>query len=152
MSEVGSIGEVIELAIKREMQAAQFYMGCAARVADETTRILFERLAEEELEHKAKLELEMIKEGYVARTAGRLADVDRPRYAEQNEIDAEIEYQEVVAMAIRKERQAFRLYAELAGLVAEEGAHEVFLQLAEEEARHLVRFEIEYNRLTADGQ
>ena len=152
MGEVGSIGEVLELAIKREMQAAEFYMGCVARVADETTRVLFERLAEEELEHKAKLELEMVKEGYVAKTVGKLVDVDRPQYGDEIEIDAEIEYHEVVSMAVRKERQALRFYVQLAGLVPDEPAHEVFLQLAEEEARHLVRFEIEYNRLTADGR
>lgn len=152
MSEVGSIGEVLELAVKREMQAAQFYMGCAARVTDQTTRALFERLAEEELEHKAKLELELVKEGYVARTVGQVTDVDGGPSAEQIEMVAEMDYPEVVAMGIRKERQAFRFYVQLAGLVSDDPAHEVFLELAEEEARHLVRFEIEYNRLTADGR
>ncbi|MHC4519071.1 MAG: ferritin family protein, partial [Planctomycetota bacterium] len=81
MGEASSVGEVIELAITREIQAAEFYTTFAARVPDALMRSLFERLALEELEHKAKLELEMVKEGFVARTVGRLVDVDLPDYA-----------------------------------------------------------------------
>lgn len=149
MGEASSVGEVIELAITREIQAAEFYTTFAARVPDALMRSLFERLALEELEHKAKLELEMVKEGFVARTVGRLVDVDLPDYASELEIGPEVEYKDVLAIAIRKERRSFRLYVQLAGLAPEGPVHEVFMELAEEEARHLVQVEGEYNRLTS---
>jgi rubrerythrin len=149
MGEVSTMGEVIELAITREVQAAEFYMGLADRIETPAMKSLFENMAEEELRHKARLELEMMKEGLVARTIGRLFEVDTPDYAEQLAVDADIEYMGALSLAIRKERRSFRFYAELAGVVTEEHMHDVLLELAEEESRHLVQFEMEYNRLTS---
>lgn len=149
MGEVSTIGEVIELAIAREVQAAQFYVELADRVVNPAMRALFERLAEEELRHKARLELEMMKEGLVTTTVGRLFEVDAPDYEAKELAESNIEYREALALAIRKERGAFRFYVELAGVVAERHMHEVLLDLAEEEARHLLKFEAEYNRLTS---
>jgi rubrerythrin len=152
MGEPSSVDEVIELAITREIQAAEFYTTLAGRVAEPSVRSLFQRLAQEELEHKGKLELEMVKEGFVARTAGRLIDVGLPDYAAELEVGAEAEYKDVLAMAIRKERRSFRFYVQLAAVASEAPVHEVFLELAEEEARHLVQFEAEYNRVTSKPQ
>jgi len=149
MGEVSTIGEVIELAIAREVQAAQFYVELADRAVNPAMRGLFERLAEEELRHKARLELEMMKEGLVTTTVGRLFEVDAPDYGVDEQTGANMEYKEALSLAIRKERRSFRLYAELAGVVGEVQMHEVLLDLAEEEVRHLIKFEAEYNRLTS---
>lgn len=148
MGEVRTMGEVIELAITREVQAAEFYMDLASRMEAPAMRSLFENLAEEELRHKARLELEMMKEGLVTKTVGRLFEVDTPDYAAELEVDSDVEYKEALSLAIRKERRSFRFYAELAGVVTEEHMHDMLLELAEEESRHLVQFEMEYNRLT----
>ena len=59
-----------------------------------------------------------------------------------------MDYRDALSLAIRKERRSFRFYAELAGAVPEKDVHDTLLELAEEEARHLVQFEMEYNRLT----
>jgi len=147
MGDVGTVGEVIELAITREVQAAEFYTDLAGRVTDAAMKSLFENLGEEELRHKARLELEMMKEGLVARTVGRLPEVDAPEYAEQGTDKPDLDYKEALSLAIRKERRSFRFYVELAGAVTDEETHSVLLELAEEEARHLVQFEMEYNRL-----
>lgn len=150
MGEVSTIGEVIEMAIAREIQAAQFYVELADRAVNPAMRALFEHFAEEELRHKARLELEMMKEGLVAITVGRLFDVEAPDYGVEEEIGSQMEYKEALSVAIRKERGSFRFYAELAGVVAERHMHEVLLDLAEEEARHLIKFEAEYNRLSSE--
>lgn len=149
MGEASSVGEVLELAISREIQAAEFLTQLAGRMVNPATRVLFEELAEEELGHKSKLELEMMKEGMVARTVGRLIDVGEADYAREFDLGSDVDFREALGMAIEKERRSFRFYTHLAGIVLEEEVHEVLLQLAEEEARHLVRFEREYNKLTA---
>jgi rubrerythrin len=152
MGDVSSIGEVIELAITREIQAAEFYTKLAGRVKDPDMRSLLRRLAQEELAHKAKLELEMVKEGFVATTVGKLVDVAAPEYATELKAGPSVQYKEVLAMAIRKERRSFRFYVQLAGVAPEGSIHEVFLELAEEEARHLLQFEAQYNRLSSEGK
>ncbi len=149
MREVSSVGELLELAIAREIQAAEYLTKLAGRVADPAARGLLEQLAQEELGHKARLELEVMKEGIVAQTVGRLIDVGEPEYGETLDIHPGSDVKQVLAMAIRKERRSFRFYVDLAGVVLEEELHEALVQMAEEEARHLIRLEREYNKLAA---
>ena len=149
MGEASSVGEVIELAITREIQAAEFYTALAGRVTHPAICSLLRRLAEEELAHKGKLELEMVKEGYVATTAGKLVDVDLPDYTAELKVGPHVENRDVLAMAIRKERRSFRFYTLLAGVAPEGPVREVCLEIAEEEARHLLQFEAAYNRLAS---
>jgi len=75
MGAVGSIAEVLEQAISREIQAAEYYKEVAETAGNPALQVIFEQLAEEELEHKARLELEMMKQGVVAKTVGRLIEV-----------------------------------------------------------------------------
>ena len=64
--------EVLELAIHREVEAYHFYMAVAQRVDNPEMRQVLEDFAEEELEHKAKLELEVLKIGYILPTDNQL--------------------------------------------------------------------------------
>ena len=152
MAQVSSVGEAIELAISREIQSAEFYTDLAGRMKTVGMRELFERLASEELEHKGRLELELMKEGLVAETLGRLVDVGPAGYSADLPDEDKLEYKDVLELAIRKERLSFRFYAQLSGLIGESEVQEVLLELAEEEARHVVLFEIEYNRTVAQGE
>lgn len=51
--------EAIELAIKREIAAYEFYMRHAKVFKNEATRKMFEKLAEEEIKHKERLQQEL---------------------------------------------------------------------------------------------
>lgn len=46
---------------------------------------------------------------------------------------------------MKKEKAAFRLYNDLASTVKDRALRETFLALAQEEARHKLRFEIAYD-------
>ena len=52
---------------------------------------------------------------------------------------------------MKKEKAAFRLYQDLAGLVQDEKIKALFLSLAQEEAKHKLRFEVEYDDLLTEG-
>ena len=147
MSEVSTVGEVIELAITREVQAAQFYAELAERAVDPKMQSLFEALGDEELAHKARLEMEMMKEGLVVKSIGRLFEVGSPDYVTEGEMPPDLDYREALDLAIRKERRSFRFYVTLANTVTDDYIHEMLLELAEEEARHLVQFQLEYERV-----
>ena len=64
MVQDGSNYEVLEFAIRREVEAYYFYMALAERVDSAQMRQVLKDFAEEELEHKAKLELEVLKTGH----------------------------------------------------------------------------------------
>ena len=46
---------------------------------------------------------------------------------------------------MKKEKKAFRLYTNLAETCGDDNLEKVFLGLAQEEAKHKLRFEIEYD-------
>jgi rubrerythrin len=150
MDENMTVGQVLRMAIEREVQAVQFYMELASRAEEPTMTDLYRRLAEEEFKHKCRLEMEMLKQGLVVRNLGKLDEVDAVAHANDLSLPADADYKELVEMGVKKERRAFRLYARLAGVVPDDDTRDVLFQLAEEEARHMVQFETEYAKLTAN--
>ena len=153
MGEFGSVDEILEFAIAREVEANEFYKVLSGRVENPAMRELILEFAKEELEHKAKLELEVMKRGEVV--------VEWQRQAEERKLEEftiadyivdvggwlHMDYVDLLLLAMRKEKASFRLYVDLAGLVNDEESHEVLVSLAEEEARHKMRFELEYDEV-----
>ncbi len=146
MAEFDSDDEILELAIAREEDANQFYMILAERVTSAEMRKVFEDLAKEELEHKAKLELEVIKTGRVV-TATEKPELETKGDTETLGPDVDMDYKDMLIMGMQKEEASFRLYVDLAGRVINEDARETLLALAEEEVKHKLRFETEYDLL-----
>ena len=147
MEGLNTIGEVLEFAIAREIDASEFYMELSGQMENPAIRSLFEELANEELEHKARLELELMKEGMVAKTEGRITGVGASDFMMDGEVRRDMSLKDALALSIEKEKRSFRFYTRLAGIVTDEAMVETLMSLAEEEARHMVRFETEYERL-----
>ena len=153
MEDITTIGEILEFAIAREAEAVNLYMAMARRVTDPSMVKFFEDLVTEELEHKSRLELEVMKEGIVARTVGVVpeASADDPPVS-PDQVAKQMIYADGLTLAIRKERRSFRLYVRLAGLVEEGELRETLVSLAEEEARHLTVLEAQYeNAITGSN-
>jgi rubrerythrin len=60
-------------------------------------------------------------------------------------------YAEALILAMKKEKAAYRLYTDLAGVAEAEELTNLFLSLAAEEAKHKLRFEIEYDDHVLEG-
>lgn len=141
--------ESLEFAIAREIEANRFYLAIAERVADPEIRKVIEGLAEEELEHKAKLEMEVMKLGGTINTDIDTTPVDYSRYIISN-VDAplDMDYKDVLLLAMEKEEASFRTYVNLIAMAKEKESREVLFGLAEEEVRHKLRFQTEYDLIT----
>jgi rubrerythrin len=59
-----------------------------------------------------------------------------------------MDFPAALMLAMNKERAAFRLYIELASMTSKNEFREVLMELAEQEAMHLVRFEVLYNQVS----
>ena len=113
--------------------------------------------ASEELEHKARLELEIMKLGVVVKSS---AAIERGGVVLPKPLDYMVEIAkamrlglpELILWAMEKEKTSFRLYIDLLGVVEDKESRQTILELAEEEARHKMRFELEYDRLLARQQ
>ena len=146
MVEFESDEEILQLAISREEDANVFLLTMAGRMKNPEMRKVFEDLADEELEHKARLELEIIKTGRVVTATERL-ELENNGDTKTVGSEIDMDYKDMLIMTMQKEEASFRLYVDLAARVTSEDAYETFLALAEEEVKHKLRFEMEYDNL-----
>ena len=54
-------------------------------------------------------------------------------------------YQDALILAMNKEKSAFRLYLNLSERAPNQETKDLFMSLAQEESKHKLRFEIEYD-------
>jgi rubrerythrin len=137
--------EILDLAISKEVAAYRLYKKMAGQVADPQMKQILESLANEELEHKTRLELELIKLGMVVSSYKQVPAELLEDDSDEPAID--MEFKDLLMFAIKKERSALRLYINLAAMTKDKDSREMLTTLAEEEAMHEARFEMEYNIL-----
>ncbi len=144
MNKWNSINEAIDYAIEQEEEAVAFYTALAEKTPDASSKSILEGFAKEEEGHKAKLEA--VKAGVIPRTANaKVADLKIGDYLVDVEANPDMDYQDALIVAMKKEKAAFRLYSDLANLTDDPQLRSTFLFLAQEEAKHKLRFEIEYD-------
>ncbi len=140
----GTVDEILDLAIENEEDAAVFYTQLAGRVAGGHMEEVFLEFAEEEQGHKAKLQ--KIKRGeQILLTRERVMDLKIGDHLESVQLSAELDYQQALIVAMKAEKAAFKLYQTLATATTDATLRAVLLGLAQEEAKHKLRFEIEYD-------
>jgi rubrerythrin len=132
--------EILEMAVAREVDANRFYLVLAERVENPRIRKIFEELAAEELEHKAKIELEIMKTGRVVNTDKTPAGFQEDR-ADYVPPEIEMDYKDVLLMGMQKEEASIRLYVDMAEMTSDAHSKEILLALAHEEAGHKLRFQ-----------
>jgi len=142
---IDSIDEILEFAIAREVEANQLYTYMAERIKNPEMRKICEELAKEELEHKATLELEVMKRGEV------VSGICISDYTTDAGDEIDMDYEELLIFAIKKEDISVKLYTDLAAIVKDKESREVLLSLAEEETEHKQRFEVEYDNLLKEN-
>ncbi len=142
---IQSVDEILDFAIQKEQDAADFYNDMAGRVEGGSMADVFKGFAREEMGHKAKLE--SVKAGKrLLRTEKKILDLQIGDHLVKPEPDKkDLTYQEALILAIKNEMAAFKLYNDLAMATNDTGVQEVLLGLAQEEAKHKLRFEIEYD-------
>jgi rubrerythrin len=139
-----SISEILDFAIEKEEEAYQLYTDLAANMSRESMRLIFLQFANEEKQHKAKLL--NIQSGKLEIPAGqKVSDLKIGDNLEEVEISSDLTYQQALILAMKAEKNAYKLYSDLSELAIDPAHKVLFLQLAQEEARHKLRFEIEYD-------
>lgn len=143
MERFESAEEVLDFAIEREVESQDFYMKLAERMENPEMQKVFENFAKEELGHKLKLEA--VKQGGVLLGQKEVRSLGIADYLVDIETRPDMDYAEALVVAMKKEKAAYRLYLDLAAVAEAEELTDMFLSLAQEEAKHKLRFEIEYD-------
>lgn len=145
MGKYDSFGDILDFAIDKEMEANQFYTDLAQKMKNPAMREVFEAFAGEELGHKVKLEA--MRQSKAVQAAKGVTDLQIADYVVAVEPGSDMDYQDALVLAMKNEKAAFRLYLDLASRVANEEQRSLLLSLAQEEAKHKLRFEIEYDEV-----
>jgi rubrerythrin len=141
----GSANEVLEFAIAREIEASEFYTALATKMQVPAMKQVFLDFAKEEQGHRAKLEAVKRGEYSFGAAAKELMGLGLADYLVEGVPSADMSYAEALVLAMKKEKAAFKLYTHLASMAKDEALRNLFLSLAAEEAKHKLRFEIEYD-------
>lgn len=147
-----SIHKLLLFAISKEQASQQFYLDVAGRMKEAVSRRMFEVIAEQEARHEETLKLEVLKHGFVLSATSGVADaIPEFDWKERLEMDAdaaEMNYADVLMVAIQKERAAFQMYTQLISMTETPELRRMLLELAEEEMRHVIQFEREYDAVS----
>jgi rubrerythrin len=139
-----SFQEVVEFAIDREREAQAVYLAAAEEFKGTAMRDALLEMAEQERRHEDKL-----RTLDVARflEAGRLVvpSLDIAEYVVPGDFHAGMTYPDLLTYAMLREKAAYRLYTDLAKVAPDDDARAMFKALAQEEARHKLALEIEYD-------
>lgn len=136
--------EIIEIAIRREEEAAAFYRKVAEMQKEDHIKQLFLDYAVEEDRHKEMLEnldisdMESFEANKVInlKIADHLAEVD---------VKPEMGYKDFLLIGMHREKRAYRAYMGLSESTDDPAVKNLFLKLAEEEAKHKLYFETLYD-------
>ncbi len=139
-----SLVDALEFAIEKEEEAEQFYTELAEKMERPHMARIFENFAEEERGHRR-----MIKDVIM----GRPSFVPQPRVADLQVSDhlmdvapsPDMDYQQALIFAMKAEKAAYALYTQLSEASEDSAMRDLFHLLAQEEAKHKRRFEIEYD-------
>ena len=141
---INSYKGIIEYAIGHEVKAYQLYVDLSKRMVYSKTRQLCEKLANEELEHKAKLEKES------AKKCKLISPVNLSKYdISDDNVNIFRNCRSMLFFAIKKEQTSAELYRDFAELTKNENARQMFMWLAQEESKHKQQVGLEYNNYLA---
>ncbi len=145
-----SVDEILDFAISREIEAEKFYKRLAGWADDHKMRDVFDKFAIEELRHKMKLEA-IKRQGKIELDEEKVQNLGIADYAAEVKLQPDMSYADILIIAMKREKAAYRLYLDLAASALSEELTNTFLMLAQEEAKHKLRFEIEYDDAVLKG-
>jgi rubrerythrin len=144
MKEFNKINDILDFAIDQEQEAVDFYNNLASKLANEAMRKVFEQFAQEEMGHKAKL-LDIKNKGIFDISSDKIMDLKIADYTVNVKPSPQMTYQDALILAMNKEKFAFKLYLTLSEKAPGTELKNFFVMLAQEESRHKLRFELEYD-------
>jgi len=146
MNKNDMLNEILDFAIDNEIEAFNFYTELAKSARSSEIKQVLLDFAAEEKGHRQLLE-DYKKGKKVVLGGENIPDLKIADYAVDIVPTADMSYQDILTLAMKKEKAAFCLYTDLADNTQNPDAKKLFQTLAQQEARHKLRFELEYDNV-----
>jgi rubrerythrin len=167
MKQFDIVDDILDFAIENEIEAYKFYTGLAAKannpamnpvrdkpeadgrqgrpVSNGMKQVFLDFAAEEQGHRKL---LEDVKKGKTVKIGGQIiADLKIADYTVDVKPTPNMDYKDALILAMKKEKSSFALYTDLAAATQDSAGKKPFLSLAQQEAKHKLRFELEYDEV-----
>jgi rubrerythrin len=148
MAEQMTLKQVLEGAIRKEIQSQQLYADLSLRVGDEAVSDALRKMIGEEKGHQNRLEEYVrgnLKKG--ALSPGHVVDYKIAEMAGRQEPSPEMGLKEMFLLAANREKASHELYTVLAGIHPEGEVRTLLEQLASQELEHKHRAESLYTQV-----
>jgi rubrerythrin len=136
--------EAITFAIRKEAEAYNLYKTYSQLVKTPGLKTMFEELAQQEQKHREILE-GVERKDVSDYKFKKIPDLKIGDYVEGEEFSPDMDYASALRLAIKREEFAHRLYNLMAERAEDPELKTLFLALAQEEAKHKLRLETEYD-------
>ncbi len=146
MTDFTSIDDILDFAIQNEQRAVDFYTTLAADSRNAEMKQVFTQFAKEEMGHKAFLS-KIKTEGTYTLKDQQIPDLKMSDYLVNVAPKPDMSYEEALVLAMKREKAAFKLYTNLAAKAPTPELMKIFNALAQEESKHKLRFELEYDEI-----
>lgn len=135
---------IINYAIEKEVEASVFYEATSDLAESPNIKKIFKEMASVELKHKQALE-NITEESIDKYDFRNVPDLKIGDYMVDEDFRPNMNYQEVLILAIKREEKAHQLYSDLAENINDSEVKKLFQLLAQEEAKHKLSLETEYD-------
>ncbi|MHC1775558.1 MAG: ferritin family protein [Lentimicrobium sp.] len=139
-----SVDEILHFAVRSAQETAHFFTRLSKQARNAKLKQEFEKYAREEFAYMVRL-TKVREIAPLGISNQQLKDLVVSDYHIDLNSTRELKYSDALVMAMRKARASLKFYLDIASRTPNDEIQSVFRSLANEEAKHKRRFEIEYN-------
>ncbi|QTA82143.1 Ferritin-like domain-containing protein [Desulfonema limicola] len=145
--------DVINFAMEKEQEAADFYMDAGRQESFSGSKAMLKDFAQEELKHKNLLQdlldnkVDTSVQSYQLKW---ITDIKRSDFIDEVEYKPGMGYRDMLMLAMKREENALKLYNEMLSNSEDENVKKLFKILCQEEAKHKLALETMYDDYMAE--
>ena len=144
MGSMNDVETLLSFAIEKEQEAVEFYVWASGLSYRPNLSTMFLEMAEEERKHEAMLK-EMESRNFGGHPVEQVRDLKISDYLVEVEFSPDMSYQDALILAMKREEKAQQLYSDMGTRTGDPEIKKLFAMLAQEEAKHKLRLETEYD-------
>jgi rubrerythrin len=148
-----SLDQIVDFAIEKEKEAAEFYQSISEQESFSGTKQMFAEFSSEEKKHEdllVKFKTTGVTESMSDYQLKWITDIKRSDYTVDLEYTPGMAYNEILMLAMKREEKALALYNDFLDKADTEDGKKLFKILCQEEAKHKLALETMYDDYMAE--
>jgi rubrerythrin len=142
--DLNNFQEVVTFAIRKEAEAFNLYTTYGGLVKDPGAKVMFGELAQEEQKHREILQ-GVEKKDVSKYKLEKVPDLKISDFIDEEKFSPDMDFASALRLAIKREEHALKLYNHMAEGTADPELKRLFSVLAQEESKHKLRLESQYD-------